>query len=476
MYKKVITAGIFLSLIWVGILAISRGIFVRYGFYYDVPNKDMPTAIFLVLFSAAFFIYLALLFAIVKKKTDKRTFFAIIFFASFFRIILLPSIPVHENDIYRYMWDGKVSLSGINPYAHAPQEAEIKPEDKIREKDFVKLKALRNSNRTYFSRIGHRWVPTIYPPFAQAIFSLASFIRQDSILVMKSIFVVFDILAVIVISKLLLLFNKDPSLSIIYAWSPLVLKEIANSGHYDSLPICLLLLAIYLLLKSRLVSGSLSFALAVTSKFFPILLLPLYRTIMKRRHYVLIGVVLAGMYMPFFFWQNTGIRQVFKGLLVYSDKWAYNGSIFVFFRSMFDALNIKFYNDLFLPKIFVGLIFITIVLFLSLKKTVNNTSILHKSFIILALLFCLSPVGEPWYFCWVIPFLCFFHYYSFIILSWLLVFSYLSFSRQLGTFNILSLQIPVLNTIQYLPFYILLIFEIIMRKPRYIRLRGGGMS
>jgi alpha-1,6-mannosyltransferase len=464
-HKKAITAGIFLSLIWAAVSAISRGIFVESGFYYDVPNKDMPTVIFLILFSIAFFIYFVISFGISKKKADRRTFIAIIFFACFFRIILLPGIPVHENDIYRYMWDGKVALSGTNPYAHAPQDAEIKPENKNRAKDFAKLKSLRDSNRAYFFRIGHRWVPTIYPPVAQAVFSLASFILQDSIFVLKSIFVIFDILAIFILSKLLRFFNKDPSLCVIYAWSPLVLKEVANSGHYDSVPICLLLLAIYLLLKGK-ASGSLSFALAAASKFFPILLLPLYRTMIKKRYYVLIGVVLAGIYTPFFFWQNIGIRQVFKGLIIYSDKWAYNGSIFAVIASILNMLQIQFLNNLFLPKVIVCLLFVISWVVLSLRKTSDEFSVLHNSFIIMALLFLLSPVADPWYFCWVIPFLCFFPYWSFIALSWLLIFSYLSFSRSFGSFSMEALELPILNMIQYVPFYILLAIEIIIRRKK----------
>lgn len=463
-YKKVITAGIFLSFIWIGVLTVSRGIFVESGFYYDVPNKDMPTVIFLILFSIAFFVYFALSLNITSKRADKRTFIAIIFFACLFRIILLPSIPVHENDIYRYMWDGKVALSGTNPYAHSPQEAEIKPEGKNQEKNFSKLKSLRDSSRVYFSRIGHRWAPTIYPPVAQAIFSLASFIRQDSVLVLKSIFVLFDILAIFILSKLLRLFNKDPSLCVIYAWSPLVLKEVANSGHYDSVPICLLLLAIYLLLKGRQASGSLSFALAAATKFFPIILLPLYRTMIKRRYYALIGVVLAGMYTPFFFWQNIGTGAVFKGLVIYSDQWAYNGSIFAAIASILNALQIQFLNNLFLPKVIVCLLFVISWAVLSLRKTSDEFSILHRSFVIVALLFLLSPVADPWYFCWVMPFLCFFPYRSFLALSWLLIFSYLSFNRSFGAFSMGAFELPILNMIQYVPFYILLAIEIIMRR------------
>ena len=29
---------------------------------------------------------------------------------------------IHENDIYRYVWDGKTSLHKINPFKYAPAD------------------------------------------------------------------------------------------------------------------------------------------------------------------------------------------------------------------------------------------------------------------------------------------------------------------------------------------------------------------
>ena len=37
-----------------------------------------------------------------------------------FRLTLLGSQPSLSDDVYRYVWDGRVQLSGINPYLHPP--------------------------------------------------------------------------------------------------------------------------------------------------------------------------------------------------------------------------------------------------------------------------------------------------------------------------------------------------------------------
>jgi len=38
------------------------------------------------------------------------------------RLLLLFSRPVQEDDIYRYIWDGRVTAAGLDPYLHSPAE------------------------------------------------------------------------------------------------------------------------------------------------------------------------------------------------------------------------------------------------------------------------------------------------------------------------------------------------------------------
>ena len=74
-------------------------------------------------------------------------------------------------------------------------------------------------------------------------------------------------------------------------------------------------------------------------------------------------------------------------------------------------------------------------------------------------LFLLSPVGDPWYFCWVIPFLCIYRQFSLIVLSFLLILHYFIFTRDFGILNIGGFKIDNLLLMQYVPFYIFLIIE-----------------
>lgn len=483
MNRILFAVGIFLALIWMAVTLISFGLPVAVcniiktvtfgafsnaidtlhnGFYYEIPNKNMPTAIFLVLFSMAFFIYLAIVVRIGKSPANVRSFGIVIIFSILFRLILLPSVAIHENDFYRYLWDGKSFKNGINPFKYAP--AEVNAAKAENNQEIKRLKELRDNNPLYFERINHNGVPTIYPPIAQAVFVGSSIIKEDSIFVLKSIFIFFDILAVILIGLLLLHFKMNPALSLIYGWSPLVLKEIANSGHYDSITIFLVLLSFYFIVKNRALAGSISLAFASLTKFYPLFLLPLYVKRIKISHLAAFAVAVSGMYVPFFIWNHAGIQKVFAGAGIYSEKWAYNGSIFVIMQSIFSTFHLKVVNEFFLAKLVTGLIFIGIVFYLMRKKGDEKLLLIKESLFILTALFLLNPVGEPWYFCWTVPFLCFFPYRSLLLLSWLLIFSYLSFNHDFAILKTGNLDIPLLNTIQYVPFFIFFIWEFLIKK------------
>jgi len=76
--------------------------------------------------------------------------------------------------------------------------------------------------------------------------------------------------------------------------------------------------------------------------------------------------------------------------------------------------------------------------------------------IVLGLLFVLSPVGNPWYFLWLVPVLCIFPLRSWLLLSGLLGLYYLSFyfiyRGKVETFEWVV-------WLEYLPFYGMLLWE-----------------
>src|SRR5262249_55314588 len=143
-------------------------------------------------------------------------------FACLFRILLLSSNPIQESDFYRYLWDGKVVASGLNPYGIAPST----------------IIAHEEGSRVYFQivetdptfarilfRIIYPWVPTISPPLAQGVFGLAALAASGSLLGLRLIFFGFDLGICLIMIGLLRRLGHSVVWVVPYAWSPLVVKE-----------------------------------------------------------------------------------------------------------------------------------------------------------------------------------------------------------------------------------------------------------
>jgi len=457
------------------------------GFYYQVNNNDMPTVIFLVIFWVIFLLYLILIGVIQGKntKSEEHSLAIIIFFAILFRFVLLPGEMIHENDIYRYLWDGKVFSKQINPYKYAPAdlymfEEGIKQDHYDRFND-VTIKAknfkevdkwrmkvllnLRDENSTNFDRIGHWQVPTIYPPLTQVVF-LSS--RRDSILAMKTLFVVFDLFVICLIISLLNHLNLNPLLCIIYAWSPLVLKEIPNSGHYESIPIFFTLLAVYLFFRRNNISGFLALAFGTLTKFFSGILVPIFLRQTKFWYIFVFSFICILVYVPFILWNQVGLHGVFEGLITYQEEWSYNSSLFSLIYMMLDKYWPQMTVSLIPSKIVAGVLYLLFLMLLIIKKGKDDREVVQKCFMAIAMLFLISPVGDPWYFCWVLPFLCIFPLRSWIVLSGLLTLSYLNFHSDIHFFDQRFFNIPILSLIIYVPFFILMLLEILFR-PKYLQ-------
>lgn len=459
------------------------------GFYYQVENNDMPTAVFMYLFAILFVVYGYLCVKMQHHRPDKKTLGLIVFFAIMFRLILLPSEPIHENDFYRYLWDGKSSKNLINPYKYAPADLFMyeygyaedyydagndvlithREFDEADERRLDQLIELRDENPLLYQRIGHWQVPTIYPPVAQAVFWLCSVIAEDSYVMMKFIFMLFDMGVIFIIIGLLKIFERNPCMVLIYAWSPLVLKEFPNSGHYDPVPVFFTMLSVYLLFKNNFMRAHSALALATLSKFFSGVLLPLFVRLSRWRS-VPIFIAICGLsYVPFYVWNQTSLQELFQGLNTYNAEWAYNSSVFAVIYYVMEFINPAWTNSLIPAKMVAAGLFGIIMLVLMGLKERGRVDLLHRCFCALMALFIINPVGDPWYYCWCIPFLCFFPYRSWLLLSGTLILSYLNFQSLYVITELRWLNIPALSWIIYGPVFIILIVEGIV-KPKYLML------
>jgi hypothetical protein len=162
-----------------------------------------------------------------------------------FRATLLFHAPDLSEDIYRYLWDGRVARAGVSPYRYAPDDP-----------------ALEGISGNLRAQIAHRDVRTVYPPAAQAVFRVFGGLGPLSL---KAFFAAAD-LAVVA-----LLFasggGRGAFAAALYAFHPLPITEVAGQGHLDSLGVALLLAALAYLRAGRRAAAGIAFAVSTLTKY-----------------------------------------------------------------------------------------------------------------------------------------------------------------------------------------------------------------
>lgn len=305
-------------------------------FIYGEGHSDRPILSFLILYGLAWLFFVAAFYG-VWRTNGSGSLLLIVGIAMLARIILFPSELIQENDVYRYVLDGQVLIHGGNPYEFSPWEVleEGKPE----------LRSSLGSEEAQqtLQRIGYPQIPTIYPPLAQAVFAGGALIGGWNWTGQRSILLLVDLLTLLTLVPLVDLLAGRRGWIVLYAWNPLLLKEVANSAHLDvlvALWVSLLLLSLIAFQRfwslKWLSLAAAALAAAVLSKLYPLLLAPavlvfVWRSSRSWQHIVYLGtvsglLVLLG-FAPF---ASLGPDRLFRGLLIYANEWRMNEGFFTF--------------------------------------------------------------------------------------------------------------------------------------------------
>src|ERR1041385_3452477 len=70
-------------------------------------------------------IYLRAAWLVIRSRSSRPTLLIAIIFAVLFRLSILFTPPYLSDDIYRYIWDGRVKAAGINPYRYIPAAPDL---------------------------------------------------------------------------------------------------------------------------------------------------------------------------------------------------------------------------------------------------------------------------------------------------------------------------------------------------------------
>ena len=226
--------------------------------------------------------------------------------AAVWHIAFLRLHPGYDDDIHRYVWDGRLQRLGYNPYVLVPSDPAVKA------LHTAETRSMNNPN-----------LPSPYPAGAQLFFRAVTAIHESA-LALKVAFVVCDFAIALLLLDILPRSRQAEHLVLAYAWNPLLAVEVAGSGHIDIVGALLLVVSAAALQRRWRATAAVALGLAVAMKFLAIVLLPLYWKRVRIRDAALAAVVLGLLYIPFL---NHG-RVPIGSLGTYVQSFRFNGPAF----------------------------------------------------------------------------------------------------------------------------------------------------
>ncbi len=340
-------------------------------------------------FLLAFSFYLVAVVSIVwmergRISLSSRALAIALIWAVLLRLALISTAPSLSDDVFRYVWDGKVSNAGIDPYAYPPSAPE--------------LAGLRGP---LWNGINHKAMPTPYPPLAEGLFALVYRFAPDSLTGMQGVAVLFDVGIVGLLLLLLPRMRMGRSRVLVYAWNPLVLVQFAHSGHFDSAMLLTMLGAVFLLSSGRRLLSGVSLGISVLVKLVPAMVGPLFLPAWGIMGTVAAGVTVAAGTLPF-----LG-SPALTGVMSEASDARFNDSAgYVIVR----LLSLVTPDPDSAARMLSAVVLVVASLYLAFNLWRHGgrwEDLSMAVYWLLGLFLLLNAVVEPWYFTWMLPFLCF---------------------------------------------------------------------
>ncbi len=331
------------------------------------------------------------------------------------RLLLFFSMPGLSDDVYRFLWDGQLLNLGINPFQFRPEEliGVMDPE----------LYKLLNSPSYY----------SVYPPFNQALFWIATKIGGHNLLfgtnILRSFLLLAEVGSVFLLAELSKTFNKSSKLAWWYFLNPLVILEIVGNVHFEGFVIFFLLLMLYALTKTRFIAAGAALGLAISAKLIPLLLLPFLALRYRWRSGLLIAmtaILVFGLTMVSII-NEESLLNMKESLGLYSRKFEFNASFYFILREI--GWFLKGYNPIEIWGPWLSFTTLILLAIFSIYAAINNSDISKSMLGILLIYLLMATTVHPWYVLTLLPLGLLSGYYFPVVWSFMVFITYLGYNE-----------------------------------------------
>jgi len=387
-----------------------------------------------ILFISSSLLYLIFVFLINKYEVNKNQLFIIISVLLLFKILFINTEPIGSDDYYRYIWDGKVHVNGINPYQYSPKDSALQS----MQSDILPEK------------VSYPEIKTIYFPVSQWLFAISYSISGENAIGLKIFYLFFELLLLVSLFYLLKRFLINTKYILIYAALPLITFQFFIDAHIDIVGAAFLIASITLYFYNKKILSYVLLGLSISVKPTGLLLIPLLLQNEKK-----IYEKLTSIFVPLIIFTLTFLPYMFTAtpidtLINYSANWTFNGMVYNF-------LSIFLSNNLTI-RILCAILFLLTLLILYISKI----ELISKIYLSIFLLMLFSPVVHPWYLIWFAVLLPVVRSYSGIY--FVAAVSLTSLSAVYYQLNSIWQERTFVLLIQYLPLTLLFLYEIFNKK------------
>ena len=309
----------------------------------------------------------------VREEAGAR--WAVVAWAVAFRLVGLATEPSWEDDYHRYLWDGYTTLQTGNPYARPPLAA------------FGGEVVLPERIEQALDGINHPDLPTVYGPVSQGVFAAAALIVPGSFPWLKVLLVGLELMG---------WWSLRGGLGwrgwVLVWWCPLIVTEVAFAGHPEAIGVAASAVALAAWRNARAGASAVAVALATAVKPFGALLGPFVVARFGWRAALPGLAVWSLCYLP---WWLQGSLAEWPVVRVMSQSFEYNSTGYALLAAVAPAAA----SGLGLAAVVIAGVG------LGWRWWSTDRAAWPPVAPILGIALLVSPVVNPWYALWLLPWL-----------------------------------------------------------------------
>ena len=318
-------------------------------------------------------------------------------------------LPYTSNDSERYLWDGAVFLSGLDPYIIAPNDPRV-----------------ADIRQIWPTPEEHAKYPTLYPPGGLLLFAFCALAGPVYGIWVWKVLTTVAVMAVLILLYKLLILRRLTHNFYLIALSPLLLFESQIGAHLDIFSVLGITAALLCIEKEKIILAGIIIGFSATTKFLPAVIVGPYLFYLRPKHGFALFLSAAGTWLGIYgVMFGSGYKPL--GLLpTFFEKWRGGAPLFPILEYVQNSLNLS-------NRSFMCSLGALAVLGYSISAWLARIRKIEMALIVaLAIPLLLSPVLFPWYLLSLLPLLVLKPSYTLLAATALAPLSYVVLNRWLS--------------------------------------------